>query len=93
MWERSEAKTVSTERAFKLDDSVNEATGTENLYECVACNKVFKSEKQMRNHENILARRSWRLNGREQEAFGCRGGAAEGAGAGGAGVQSSGGVC
>lgn len=50
----SDAKTVSTERAFKLDDSVNEATGTENLYECVACNKVFKSEKQMQNHENIL---------------------------------------
>ena len=45
---------MSTERAFRLDDSVNEETGTANLYECVACNKVFKSEKQMKNHETIL---------------------------------------
>ena len=49
-------KTEDAERAFKLDDTVNEETGTWNLYECVVCQKVFKKESQLRNHEHILAR-------------------------------------
>ncbi len=35
---------------------MNEETGTWNLYECVVCQKVFKKESQLRNHEHILAR-------------------------------------
>ncbi|KAK8806751.1 hypothetical protein WA588_005553, partial [Blastocystis sp. NMH] len=44
-------QTEDAERAFKLDDTVNEETGTWNLYECVVCQKVFKKESQLRNHE------------------------------------------
>lgn len=87
MMRRCEEKTESKERVFRLDDSVNEATGTENLYECVACNKVFKSEKQMQNHENILWVEGGGLNGSEQEAFDDGRGAAAGAGEGGAGAD------
>lgn len=54
--ERMGRKTEDAERAFKLDDTVNEETGTWNLYECVVCQKVFKKESQLRNHEHILAR-------------------------------------
>lgn len=52
-------QTEDAERAFTLDDTVYEETGTNNLYECVVCKKVFKSETQMKNHENIFFRNHW----------------------------------
>ena len=51
-----EWETEDAERVFKLDDTVNEETGTWNLYECVVCQKVFKKESQLRNHEHIRRR-------------------------------------
>lgn len=60
---------------FTFDDLAEEEArerkeeeGEDDLFECVACRKVFKSETALLNHKNILIVESWVLHGRESKA-------------------------